>query len=499
MSPPSNLIKEKTEIRDLEFHHLSWVDPVGRLFWHDGNLYRGIRQKRLTLYHDLLANGIIQELVTKRLLIDTWATDWTTQEFPLILQHRALPVVSFASEWCASQLKAAALVVLDLEVALRAHNLTLIDINPWNVLFDGVRPLYVDFSSIAPLSEKHTWSARDQFDEFYLNPLLLFGKGLGRVARRLLYDPWVGIKEIDLERMEILPRSHRSPRAIAIAAAKRLAKILIPRRINPRIREMTGGLRTWMQKPRKTGDALTQILALRDRVEALPILGSGTPWDGYYVKNFPEFTPGENWTSKHYSIHKVIEEIKPKTLLDLGSNRGWYSQMAASCGVQVIAADSDETAVNDLYANARTAELHIHPVFMDVRFPESAQGPGYKFFRPATDRFRSEMVLALALVHHLTFTWHLNFDQIVDCLDGFSSRWLVVEFVGPADGVVKRLWNPQDFPWYDLDAFIVSLGRYYDIVEQLPSDSGGLDIGLDLGPDDRTILLCEKKVATSSS
>lgn len=483
----------------LEFHDLSWVDPVGRLFWHDGNLYRGIRPERMTLYRDLLANGIIKELVTKRLLIDTWATDWTTDEFPLILQHRVLPVVSFPSEWCASQLKAAARLVLDLEVALRAHKLTLIDINPWNVLFDGVRPFYVDLGSIVPLSQEHTWTARDQFDEFYLNPLLLFGQGLGRIARRLLSDPWVGIKDIDLERMNILPRRHRSTSAMAIAVSKRLGKIAIPPAIRPRTRELMRCLRTQMREALKPIDALPQILSLRDRLEALAILGSKTPWDGYYLNNFPEFMPTERWTSKHHSIHKVIEEIKPKTLLDIGSNSGWYSQMAASRGLQVIAADSDETALNELYANARTAELHIHPVFMDVRFPEPAQGPAYKFFGPATHRFRSEMVLALALVHHLAFTWRLNFDQIVDCLDGFCSRWLVVEFVGPADGVVKRSWNHQNLPWYDLDRFLESLGRYYNIIKQLPSDSGGLDIGVDLGVDDRTILLCEKKVTVQGT
>jgi hypothetical protein len=492
-SAPGNPVTRTPEV-PVEFHHLSWVDPVGRLFWYEGNLYRGIREQRATLYRDLLESGIIQELVARRLLIDTWATDLTTDEFPLIVQHRVLPVVSFASEWCSSQLKAAALAVLDLEAALRAHDLTLIDINPWNLLFDGVWPLYVDFSSIAPLADKNTWAARDEFHEFYLNPLLLFGKGLGRFARRLLCDPWVGVKDIDLERMKVIPRKRKTPAMMLLATAKRLGKFSIPRASQPPIGKLMRGLRTRTKKTRRAGDQLPHIQALRDRVDALCIRGTRTPWEGYYVNNFPGFSPEENWTTKHHSIREIIEETKPRTLLDVGSNSGWYSQMAASCGVRVIAADSDESAVNELYANARTAELPIHPVFMDVRFPESAQGPGYRFFGPATHRFNSEMVLALGLVHHLVFTWDLNFDQIVDALDGFSSRWLVVEFVGPADGVVKRLWNADNLHWYRLDNFIQSLGRSYNIISQLPSDSGGLDDGLNLGPDDRTILLCEKRV-----
>jgi hypothetical protein len=248
------------------------------------------------------------------------------------------------------------------------------------------------------------------------------------------------------------------------------------------------------RKAQERGDALPHITALRDRVAAMPTGGSPTPWDGYYQNNFPEFTPSGKWTSKHKSIHSIIEQTRPKSLLDVGSNRGWYSQMAASRGVRVIAADSDESAVNELYANTVAAQLPIHTVFMDVRFPEPAQGPAYKFFDAATQRFRSEMVLALAVVHHLAFTWHLSFDQIIENFDGFSSRWLAIEFVGPNDGVVKRLWKNINYPWYTLDNFIACLQRRYVILNQFPSDSGGLDIGADMGPDDRVVLLCEKRV-----
>jgi hypothetical protein len=169
------------------------------------------------------------------------------------------------------------------------------------------------------------------------------------------------------------------------------------------------------------------------------------------------------------------------------TGHGWYAQLAARNGAQVIAADSDETAVNELYADAKTADLPILPVFMDVRFPEPGQGPGYTFFAPATERFKSDMVLALALVHHLVFTWNLSFDHIADGLGAFVREWLVVEFVGPDDGVVRR-WN-QANAWYGLDNFEAALSRQFDIVERLPSDAGGLDDERA----DRTILLCRLK------
>jgi hypothetical protein len=480
------------EERSLEFHQLSWNDPAGRLLWRDGNLYRGIREQRAGLYRDLFARGVIQGLVEKRLLIDSWPADFITPEFPLVLQHRVLPVVSFASEWCASQLQAAALMILELEGTLRRDSLTLLDINPWNVLFDGARPVFVDFSSIAPLQNHALWDARNEFKQFYLNPLSLFRNGLTRVARRLLFDPWIGIDDRDLMKMRMGgSRCVYSERIARLA--KTTGRLVMPSRLGKAVKYGARKVRQQLQVMNPFADVPAELVGLERHIRGLSILGPKTTWSGYYARNFPPLNPPQDWTAKHYAIADALEQTKPKTLLDVGANRGWYSRLAANRGVRVIAADSDETAVSELYRDIREDDLPISSVFMDVRFPEPAQGPAYKFFPPATVRFRSEMVLALALVHHLTFTWHLSFDQIVDSLDAFSSKWLVVEFIGPRDGAVTRLWGHKKRPWYHEENFVRSVRRSYDIEREYASDSGGLDAGLNLGPDDRKIFLCRKQ------
>jgi hypothetical protein len=480
------------EEHSLEFHQLSWNDSAGRLFWRDGNLCRGIREQRASLYRDLFARRIIQGLVEKRLLIDSWPADFTTAEFPLVLQHRTLPVVSYVSEWCASQLQAAAVTILKLESALRTEGLTLLDINPWNVLFEGARPLFVDFGSITPLQNKALWEARNEFKRFYLNPLLLFRNGLARVARRLLCDPWIGIDDFDLIKMK-MGGSRYVYREKVARLRKAAGRLVVPPRFGRVLKYAARKVRQQVHVMNPFSDVPAELTALHQYVSGLSILGPKTTWGGYYARNFPPLSPAHNWTAKHYAIADALEETRPKTLLDVGANRGWYSRLAAHRGVRVIAADSDETAVNELYRDIRDEDLPISSVFMDVRFPEPAQGPAYKFFPPATQRFSSEMVLALALVHHLAFTWHLSFDQIVESLDAFSTKWLVVEFIGPRDGAVTRLWGHKKRPWYNEENFVRSLRRNHTIVRELPSDSGGLDAGLNLGPDDRKIFLCRKK------
>lgn len=456
------------------------MDSVGKLFWRKGNLYRGIRPQMAAFYGRLLEQGVIDELVQKGLLIDTWKADWSTPEFPLVLQHRVLPVVSFAAEWCASQLKAAALAVLDLELALRPKSLTLWDVSPWNVLFESAHPYYVDFCSISRLSSPNEWRARDQFSKFFLHPLLLFQNGLPRVARRLLFDPVVGVPYAELKALipteeKGLPASTSKLRAIFDRFRRRRKAIAAEK------------------------DASWEISALRHFIDSFSFSLPKTQWAGYHDDNFPEFTPSDKWTKKHHSVDQILNATKPTTVLDLGSNRGWYAQLAAHHGARVIAADSDDISINQLYSDVKTLDLPITPIFMDFRFPEPAQGPGYKMIASAADRLKSEMVLALALVHHLVFTWYITFDQIVDNLEMFSSKWVAVEFIGTEDTVVREGlgWSELLFPWYSLDGFRKSLERRFDVLEKFPSDWGGLpNKGGRMGTMDRTILLCKRRTAT---
>jgi hypothetical protein len=242
-------------------------------------------------------------------------------------------------------------------------------------------------------------------------------------------------------------------------------------------------------------DASVEIANLRQKIRELSISCENTKWANYYHENFPEFNTTEGWTLKHHSVLSIIRDAKPKTVLDLGSNRGWYAQLAAREGAQVIAVDNDETALCQLHGDTKAAGLPILTIYMDVRFPEPALGPAHKMLSSSGERFKSEMVLALAMVHHLVFTCHMNFQQIVDTLSMFSTKWVVVEFIGKADAVVQRLApDPALFPWYNIEKFVEVLERQYAVVQNLPSDWGGLPNRRgNTGVSDRTIIFCQRK------
>jgi hypothetical protein len=164
-------------------------------------------------------------------------------------------------------------------------------------------------------------------------------------------------------------------------------------------------------------------------------------------------------------------------MLDIGSNRGWHSQLATSIGVNnVVAFDTDETAVNRLYGDVRSQKQPILPLVMDFRNPS----PETQIEESARDRLKCDVVLALALVHHLVFKHFLRFDKIVDTLLSFTKRTLVVEFIPKEDQFVSQWWSPPYY-WYTLENFIAELRQHFRSVSVHPSD-----------PKPRVLLVCEK-------
>ncbi len=120
--------------------------------------------------------------------METELTDLALDGYRLVLRHRSLPFVSYPYEWCDEMLKDAVLLLIDLEMKLTRHGLTLVDASPWNVVFDGSRPVFVDFTSFLPAEKNWTWNAYDGFCRYYIHPLQLMAHGRRRTARSLLQD-----------------------------------------------------------------------------------------------------------------------------------------------------------------------------------------------------------------------------------------------------------------------------------------------------------------------
>jgi len=462
---------KRIPLEEVNFHPMSIMDDAGRLFWYQGLLYRGINRDWAPFYRELIERGTIDDLVKKGLLVHTEVSNLKVDNFELVLKHDVLPFVSYPHEWCAEMLRQAALRVLDLEIELRQRGLILKDSHPWNVLFNHCNPIYVDVGSIVSGDNTDSdWKVHEEFCRFFWYPLQLMAHDHERMASLLLQDEQ-GVLEAEVRLLA--PNGGRSIPAIA----RWLMKGCVPVHARGPLRKVLACL--GITAP-MSGTRPDLIRTMRRQVESLEFPYRKTPWSEYYASEFPLFVPCEEWTEKHKSMYAILSQTRPHSVLDIGSNRGWYTQLAAKLGSNVVAFDVDNSSIGKLYDEARGQNLRILPLKIDFRSPTPFYFGRHQWAIPTENRLQCEMVFGLALVHHLVFKQYMNFQQIVDGLAAFSSKSLVVEFI-PREDIFVREWWSDRYSWYTLEEFKKSLYRFYRTITTFPSF-----------PEPRLILLCEK-------
>ncbi|HEV2068261.1 MAG TPA: hypothetical protein VGR26_00540, partial [Acidimicrobiales bacterium] len=165
--------------------------------------------------------------------------------------------------------------------------------------------------------------------------------------------------------------------------------------------------------------------------------------------------------------------------LDLGANDGAYSILAARHADQVVAVDGDEAVIDGLYRRLRHDGVdNVLSLVMDLADPSPGLGWRNRERAPFASRVQPDVVLSLALVHHLAITANVPLPAIVDWLHGFGAR-LVVEFVDRADPMTRRLLGNKPaglFDDYRIDHFEQLLADRFHIAERqvVPSGSRSL-------------------------
>jgi hypothetical protein len=410
-----------------------------------------------------------KELIADGLLIPTTLTPFGLDGFDLVLQHHVVPFASYHFEWCPAMFKAACLTIIDLAIALCRHGLMLKDAHPWNILFDGWRPIWVDITSIVPMSVESRWAAADEFQDECFLPLLLMAQGRDKLARAIM----AGREQIGKRELESIGASrslvgdllatvssHFSPyRRKIFRGALRRARSSLTR---ARTRNSTAG-----SLPRFLGKVKIEV----EKTEVpfqMPLKS-------------PETGETESWTPKQRNVRRILQEKKPRTVLDIASGDGWFSRLAASFGSHVVAFDIDAEAGGRLFAHAVATGQSILPLVMDFVRPTMGGGLANHSHLAASERLRCELVLLLGVLHDLIFRYRrLSLSEIADGVARLAARWAVIEFIPPDDPEIGVLWTDW-FAGYSLENFVEALRGHFSRIEQWPSY-----------PDGRVLLLCER-------
>lgn len=164
------------------------IDKHAVLYKSKNKMVRAINQKYKGFYLDLLNDKVIKELILKDILIQTEKSNFNIEGHDLVLEHPILPFVSYPFEWTPSMFKEASKTILKLNIVLMKHGLCTQDAHPWNILFDGTKPKFIDFTSIVRLPSSGKWIALEEFNNYCLNSLILMSKGYQTTARSLLRE-----------------------------------------------------------------------------------------------------------------------------------------------------------------------------------------------------------------------------------------------------------------------------------------------------------------------
>ncbi len=433
-------------------HPASFRDPSGFLYRNDeGLLLRQINASYLPTYRQLRDGGLYDNLVADRLLVEHEELPAETGldgDAALIIRPRQLPFICYPYEWPFGGLKNAALLTLEIHRRALEHGMALKDASGFNIQFDDSHPLLIDTLSFETFQER-PWIAYRQFCRHFLAPLALAA----------WQDPTLGnLLAVHLDGIPLELASRLLPRRSWLTPGL-LMHLHLHARMIRRHADRAGSARD--ARLSKTGQ-LRLIESLKRTVRALNWTPSRTQWSDY------DQTHGYNASElaeKDRLVRAHLQSCQPQTVWDLGANTGRFSRMAADAGARVVAFDADLACVERLYQQCREERRSgLLALRQDLTNPSPALGWAHTERQSLSDRGPVEMVLALALVHHLAISNNLPFERISSWLATLC-RHLLIEWVPRSDPQTQRLLRSREniFEDYDQAGFEAGFAERFSI------------------------------------
>lgn len=434
----------------------SFRDPGGVVYrGHEGLILRQVNPPSLGDYQTLIDTGLYEVLSSAGLLVrhEEAPLEWRLDEAgQVILRPEKVPHISYPYEWCFSQLKDAALATLEIQIAALGKGMALKDASAYNIQFLGGKPVLIDTLSFEPYVEGEPWIAYGQFCRHFLAPLALMAHVDTRLA--LLLRDFIDGIPLDLA-SSLLPGKTKLNPGLAM-------HLHMHARSTSKMGDKKIEKRATVSK-----QALLGLLdSLQGTVRGLNWNPQGTEWGDYYSDT--------NYTEGAMSSKKTLVESliggPMRMVWDFGANTGEFSQIAARYSETVVSWDIDPAAVEKHYRKLKQAgPANIVPLLLDLANPSPRLGWANQERDSLLDRGPADLVLALALVHHLAIGNNVPLPDIASFLAS-SGEALVIEFVPKEDSQVQRLLaNREDvFPNYRQDAFEEAFLQWFEIQRKEP-------------------------------
>ena len=406
----------------------SFRDPSGFLFVRKGILYRQVNKGYQGDYDFLISSGLYKKLVDKKLLIAHKEVNETAQIPSLaykVIQPEKVNYISYPFEWCFSQLKDAALEMLKIQKIALGFGMSLKDASAYNIQFHEGKATLIDTLSFEHYEEGKPWVAYKQFCQHFLGPLALMAKKDIRLG--LLSRIFIDGLPLDLT-SRLLPYKTRLNFGLA-------THIHLHSKAQKRYAVRNENISQQVNKISKTS-LIGLIENLENTIVKIEWLPGGTEWNDYYeATNYTD----DAFIHKKKIVNGWLDKVKPQSVWDLGANNGLFTRFASEKNIPSIAFDIDPGAVEQNYnVMKENQEQHILPLVLDLTNPSPAIGWHNRERGSLIDRGPTDMIFALALIHHLAISNNVPMMKLADFFSAIG-HWLVIEFVPKSDSQVQKL------------------------------------------------------------
>ena len=207
------------------------------------------------------------------------------------------------------------------------------------------------------------------------------------------------------------------------------------------------------------------IDSLDSTIRKLDWKPGGTEWGNYYdITNYSDAA----FEHKKQLVREWSARLKPSLVWDLGANNGVFSRVAGEVGAFVVSSDIDPTAVEQNYRQMKGEKTeNLLPLLIDLTNPSPSIGWANEERDSFGRRGPADMVLALALIHHLAISNNVPLLQVADFFAKIG-KWLVIEFVPKSDSQVQKLLVSREdiFPNYTREGFEAAFRQRFRIARE---------------------------------
>ncbi|MFG3715507.1 class I SAM-dependent methyltransferase [Micromonospora sp. NPDC047730] len=450
----------------------SFRDPANRVFHLGDDVLRGLDERAAWEWRELAAADFFPPLLAAGKVCGTEPVEParvpTAARWAAVLRHERIPFVSHPYEWSFAMLRDAALLHLEILRAALPAGFTTKDGSAYNLQWRGAEPVFIDVGSFTPARDGEPWAGYRQFCQTLLYPLLL-GAHLG-----LDFQPWLRARVDGIEPDQM--------RRLFGGARRLLPGVLTHVHLHDAMqrrnaRASTADVRSQLRAAGYSRDlALATVRGIEKLVRRLEHRPAASHWVDY--QRTCAYTADDRAAKERFVAEALAGPPRPRLVLDLGANDGRYARLAARQADYVVAVEQEPAVVDGLYRALRgEGERRILPLVMDLADP--SPGGGWRGVERASfaDRARADVVLALAVVHHLAIGRNVPLTEVLEWLVGLAAPGgrIVVEFVHPEDPMARRLLanKPEGlFPSYRRAEFERLLGARCRIARRLDLPSG---------------------------